>query len=149
MSWNLRSRNTSTPWRWIMRTTSGPECRKSCFPTLNTPTSFASSATRRSASANVSTSSAKISRWRMLSVRGGRKGQRLDITPPPTPGGSSSGAHQGGGAGSGFRDRHLGGVLVGAPLELDDAARETARSDGDAHGEPDQIGVLELDARPL
>src|SRR5262245_17610779 len=145
MSWNLRSRNTSTPWRWIMRTTSGPECRMSCFPTLKTPTSFASSATRRSASANVSTSSAKISRWRMLSVRGGRNGQRVDITPPP----SSSGAHQGGGAGGCVRDRYLDGVLVGAPLELDDPVREAARPDRDAHGEPDQVGVLELDARAL
>src|SRR2546422_539722 len=60
-----------------MRTTSGPEWRKSCLPTLKTPTSLASSATRRSASAKVSTSRATISRWRMLSGRGGRKGQRF------------------------------------------------------------------------
>src|SRR5207249_1496576 len=46
-------------------------------------------------------------------------------------------------------DRHLGRLLVTPALQLDRAARERARPDRQPDGEADQVGVLELDPRPL
>src|SRR5262249_38904925 len=136
MSWNLRSRKTSRAWRWTMRTTSGPACRKSCLPTLKVPTSGASSRTRPSASDRRSTSSAKIRRCRRLSLE-----RRITSMSPAS--------HLRGHPGPNPAPPHPPRPARGARLHLDAAARERARAHGDPHGKSDQIRVLELDAWAL
>src|SRR5882724_4402679 len=146
MSWNLRSRKTSPPRSRMRRTIAGPACRKICFPTLKRPTSGSSSSISASASAVESTSSAKISR-RLLSVARPAPNRQWIVTSSRRD--VQRLGDERGDARRGLVDRHFDGRRLRAALELDRAAIERARPDGDPQRVPDQIGVLELHPGPL
>src|SRR5262249_24993302 len=125
---NLRSRKTSAPPAWTMRTTSGPAWTKSCLPILYNPTASPRRRTARSAAATASTSRPTISRSRPR---------------------DSAGANELRNALDDLANGHLLRLARRARLQLDASLLQRTGADRDPRGDPDQVRVLELDAGPL